>query len=292
MPDAPPVHHRKEPLAELARLAYDFAPFLCEPAHGCQSYHRAWSLVRHYEADGALPLGLAFFRRELGLLAQSLGTSHLRLLISGAADTGVAAMLVQALQPLGIEPELVVVDRCNTTLMQQRIYLTLARVSAEFIHGDAVSADTAPVDAVISHSFIPFVPPERRPALFANWARLLRPEGRVLLSERMASESGMTTAWPDPTERQHRRAELAQKLVAEGLTDEYRKGFLEAAESLWDLTGQRHRTGIADFHQAVADAGLKVHSFDTSHSTKSVSPMTPRAVALVLPRHEIVLGLQ
>ncbi len=289
MSDATHVHHRQEPLALLSRLAYDFAPFLCNPAHGCLNYHRGWSLVRHYEADGALPLGLTFFRRELGRLAEELGKSRLRLLISGAADTGVAAMLVQALMPLGIEPEFVIVDRCNTTLMQQRMYLTLIRVSAEFIQGDAVLVDTAPVDAVISHSFIPYVPPDRRLALLENWARLLQPQGRILLSERMVARSGMAPAWPDPTERQRRHADLAHRLECKGVSEVESRAFLEAADKLWNLTGQRHRMGLADFHQAVAVAGMKVLSLDASHDTTVVSPMGPKAETAKRPRHEIVL---
>lgn len=289
MSDDASAQARPEPLAVLARFAYDFAPLLCDPADGCQNYHRAWSLVRHYEADGALPLGTDFFRRELVALAQSLGQNHLRLMVTAAADTGLVAMLMQALLPFGIEPRFVLVDRCATTLMQQRLFLTIAKVSGEFVQGDAVTADAAPVDAVISHSFIPFVVPHRRPALFANWARVLRPGGRLLLSERLAPESGMLPSWPDPTERLHRRAALAQKLAGAGLSDDDRAGFLQAADGLWDMTSKRHRMGLADFQSTIAEAGLRTRTMNEADDSQSVSPIASRVASATRPRHEIVV---
>jgi SAM-dependent methyltransferase len=277
-----------EPLGILARFAYDFAPHLCDPAHGCTDYHRGWSLLRHHEAQGALPLGLAFFRRELGALAERLGQDRLRILISGAADTGQAAMLVEALRPLGIAPEFVAVDLCATPLMQQRLFLAMAGIPAEFHQADAVTVEVAPVDAVVSHSFIGFVPVPRREALVANWARLMRPGGRLVLSERLAPRSALMPAWPDPGEREARRAALARRLADADLSEGDRQGMLRAADRLWDMTGQRVRMGLPEFRAALDAAGLRLLSLEERAGGDSVSPIAARATAANRPRHEAV----
>lgn len=277
-----------EPLGILARFAYDFAPHLCDPAHGCRDYHRGWSLLRQFEARGALPLGLDFFRRELGALAARLGQDRLRILISGAADTGQAAMLIEALRPAGIVPEFVAVDLCATPLMQQRLFLGMAGLRAEFHQADAVTVDVAPVDAIVSHSFIGFVPVPRRQALIANWARLLRPGGRLLVTERMAPRIGLQPGWPDPEERAARRAALAARLAAEDLAEGDRQGMLAAADRLWDLTGQRHRMGLPEFRAALEAAGLTLLSLAENAEAGSVSPIAARAAAVGRPRHEAV----
>ncbi|HWS75504.1 MAG TPA: hypothetical protein VN324_10230 [Quisquiliibacterium sp.] len=82
-----------EPLDRLARFSWDWAPALCQPGHGCQDYHRSWSLVRLLELGGAMPAGVAFFQRELGALAKA---GRRRVLVSGGADTGLMAVVVSA----------------------------------------------------------------------------------------------------------------------------------------------------------------------------------------------------
>ncbi len=42
-PKADPTH---EPLAALARISFDRAPYLCDPGMGCTTDHRGWSMVR------------------------------------------------------------------------------------------------------------------------------------------------------------------------------------------------------------------------------------------------------
>lgn len=278
----------EEPLGVLARFAYDFAPHLCDPAHGCRDYHRAWSMLRLYESGGALPRGQAFFGRELADLARRLDRRRLRILVSGAADTGQVAMLLGALHRQGITPDFVIVDLCRTSLAQQDLYLRMQGMSATIIQGDAVTVTADPVDAVISHSFIGFVPPETRAALFANWARLLRSGGRLLAVERFAPEPGFQQAWPDPQERAARRARLATRLQADGLSAADVQGYLAAADRLWDMTGKRHRMGSAQFDEMIAAAGLRLLRRTDDTSGESVSPIAARAATAVRPSTEAV----
>jgi SAM-dependent methyltransferase len=278
-----------EPLRELARFAFDFAPHFCDPAHGCTAYHRGWSTVRLYESDGALPAGFAFFRQELLDLAGLRGTGRLRVMLSGAADTGQAALVLKALRPEGIEPEFVIVDRCRTTLEQHRLFFGLMGVTAEYVQADAVSVSVMPVDAILSHSFIGFIPESQRGALFANWNRLLAPGGRVLLSERFWP-AGVEQRRPiDPAERAMRRDRLVARLEAEGAGAREIDEVVSASERLWDLSGKRRKMSDDEFRNSLRDVGLRVLREAADLGQHSVSPIAPNALSERYPRVEAVV---
>ncbi|MBC7604047.1 MAG: hypothetical protein H7255_15480, partial [Ramlibacter sp.] len=144
-----------EPLDRLARFSWDWAPSLCNPAHGCLDYHRSWSLVRLLELGGALPAGLEFFTRELAEIAR--GPSR-RVLVSGGADTGLAAMTIAAFRAEGCDPDLVFVDRCATTARQNALLAAHLGLAMEVQVRDAAEVCCDPVDAVVAHSFLHLLP--------------------------------------------------------------------------------------------------------------------------------------
>lgn len=287
--DAIVVASWHEPLRELARFSYDFAPHFCDPAHGCTAYHRGWSTVRLHESGGALPAGLDFFQRELRELAADRGTCRLRVMLSGAADTGQAALVLRALRPFGIEPEFVIVDRCHTTLEQHRLFFTLRSVTAEYRHVDAVDVAVPAVDAILAHSFIGFIPESQREALFSNWNRLLAPKGRVLVSERFL-QAGMEPRSPIlPEERTARLERLKSVLEVEGASSREIREISEAAERLWDQSGKRRKMPEQLFRNSVAAAGLRVLRYMADHRQQNVSPVAPNALVERHPRVEAVL---
>lgn len=275
---------RTEPLAALAQFALDHADSLCDPQHGCRAYHKAWTMLRLHEAGGALPFGRDFLRRELAASAAAAGPRPLRVLLSGAADTGLPALVQSALADAGVAAELVVVDICRTPLGQIAQYLDGTGQKLTLLHADAVTVETAPVDVIVAHSFLSFVAPERREALVANWARLLLPGGRVLVLERFSPTPGLQIAWPDPNERADRRAVLHAALVAEGMTDPMIALRMEAADGMWDLTGKRFRMSPEQFRAAIEGAGLTLARTDLVHSEHNVSPVQSKVVARERPR--------
>lgn len=278
-----------EPLQELARFSFDFAPHFCDPAHGCTAYHRGWSTVRLVESGGKLPAGFEFFRQELLDLAALRGSGRLRVMLSGAADTGQAAMVLQALRPEGIEPEFVIVDRCRTPLEQHGLFLRLRNVTAEYLQADAVEVTAAPVDAILAHSFIGFIPEPRREALFRNWNRLLASDGRVLLSERLLQPGTDQRSPISPEERTSRRGRLVVVLQAEGSSSREIQAIADAAEGLWDQSGRRVKMATDVFRSSLAAAGLRVLREVADLGLQNVSPVAPIASVEKYPRIEAVL---
>jgi SAM-dependent methyltransferase len=279
----------EEPLRELARFSFDFAPHFCDPAHGCVAYHRGWSMVRLLESGGKLPAGQDFFRRELLDLAAERGTGRLRVMLSGAADTGQAALVLQSLRPHGIEPEFVIVDRCRTTLEQQGLFLRLRGVTAEYHQADAVEVSVAPVDAIIAHSFITFIPETRRQALFANWNRNLAPGGRVLLSERFL-QAGVAPRRPiSPDERKARLSRILASLESEGTTGQERQKVVAAVEGLWDQSGKRPKMPAGLFRENLAAAGLAILREAADYGQENLSPIATKDAPELHPRIEAVL---
>ena len=177
-----------EPLNRLARFSWDWAPLLCNPDHGCCDYHRCWSLVRLFQKKGALPAGMNFFYRELSTLVES---DRRRVLISGAADTGLLALVCTIFKELDATPEIVIVDRCRTTVTQNRIMADYLGLEADIRHEDVRKLDCDQVDAVIAHSFLRFFPEPARQQVVNAWGRVLRPAGKVLMSTSLAQNDNV-----------------------------------------------------------------------------------------------------
>src|SRR5690606_6725054 len=113
------ISTHNEPMQALAQFSYDWAPLLCGRDSACENYHRAWSMVRVLETGGALRAGGACFQRELERIYKNGGR---RILICGAADTGLLAIVVRVMRGVGCEKCIVLVDRCQTALEQNRLY--------------------------------------------------------------------------------------------------------------------------------------------------------------------------
>lgn len=276
-----------EPLAELAAFAFDWAHCLCDPQTGCLGYHRAWSIVRHIETGGALPAGQAFFGKALRGLARD---GRIRVLLSGSADTGLAAMVLQELRPHGIEPQIVLVDRCLTTLEQNRLFARHAGLDLQTVQMDAADLRIAPVDAIIVHSFLGFFAPEARQAVVDMWARNLAPQGRVLISNRLST--GQTAPRPaaDPVDLARRKDEIAANARAHGYPAPRAAAIAEAAEVLWQIRLGNPQLGEAELLQLLARAGLVVERMEKDPSGHTVSPIIMQSDARRRDRAEMVVA--
>jgi hypothetical protein len=277
----------QEPLAELASFAFDWAHCLCDPKSGCQIYHRGWSIVRHIEAKGALPAGAAFFGNALRGLARD---GRVRVLLSGSADTGLAAMVLQGLRPHGIEPELVMVDRCLTTLEQNRLYARHAGFDLQTYQMDAAELQIAPVDAIIVHSFLGFFPPEARQGVVNMWARNLAPNGRVLISNRLSVSQPVARPAPDPLALAQRKAEIFANAQAQGYPAPRAAAIAEAAEALWQVRIGNPQLGEAELIDLLTKAGLAIVQMEKDPSGKTVSPIIMQTDAKRRDRAEIIVA--
>jgi len=206
-----------EPLDRLARFSWDWAPLLCDPDHGCCDYHRCWSSVRLFQKGGALPAGMEFFTQELSSLVEM---GNRRILISGAADTGLMALICTIFKELNATPEIVMVDRCRTTVTQNRVMASYLGLEADIRQADITTFDCDPVNAVIAHSFLGFFPEPARQKVIQTWGRVLSPGGKVLMSTSLAQNENVPYPPYDKNRVVASTPELIEKAKEAGMTGE------------------------------------------------------------------------
>ncbi|WP_194792885.1 class I SAM-dependent methyltransferase [Caenimonas koreensis] len=245
-----------EPLDRLARFSWDWAPALCDTAHGCADYHRSWSLVRLLELGGALPAGQPFFTRELAEVAR--GSSR-RVLVAGGADTGLTAMTIAAFRAQGSEPELVFVDRCRTTARQNELFAGHLRLPIDVQVCDAAAVDCAPVDAIVAHSFLHLLPHAKREEVIAAWSRVLKPGGRVVMSCAVSHAESDWVRAKDLAQVEQRRLGLQQRAGQAGFEPPVAAEIAATAARFWATSpGQAPALTQANLRASFARAGIEV----------------------------------
>ena len=105
-----------EPLTELAVYSFQNAPQLCVEEHACCDYHRIWSLARLANPIGPNLAGWQFLHRQLAILTDTQPSP--RVLISGAADTGLLSLVLAGLKDSHANAQIILVDRCATPVRQ------------------------------------------------------------------------------------------------------------------------------------------------------------------------------
>lgn len=270
-----------EPLEPLARFSRDWAPVLCDPAHGCCGYHRAWSSMRLFDQDGQSPAGWRFFVRELARLPRGPST---RVLISGGADTGLTAIVATALPRH--DATIVFADRCDTTVQQNLLFARHLRRPIEAHLVDARALDCEPVDAVVAHSFLITFDPEDRRRIVANWARLLKPGGVVLMSNRVAPDDSPPPRRDPDAVVAERLPVLLERARSSGILGTGLEDLEATARAFWNLPSH---AGITETHlrEILTDAGLEIVSLAFDHAA-AAGPMTRRHDLISHPRAEIV----
>lgn len=276
----------REPLAELARFSFDWAPMLCNHAVGCRAYHQGWSTVRLLETGGAAPAGEAFLTEALRKQAGSRKT--LRVLLSAAADTGLAGIVLRALRPVGIEPQIVLIDICQTTLQQNRLFAQAADFELETHFADIADHDCAPADAIIVHGFLNHIPLQTRPPIVRSWERLLVPGGVLLMSQRVVlpGTTPVVTVRSEDVAARLERLELKAKAL--GYSDALFAEISKVAVEFWAMRKGKNPSYEADLRQLFADAGIPVEDFRFIAKEPSVSPFPMPDLATQSPRAEIV----
>jgi SAM-dependent methyltransferase len=194
-----------EPLELSAPLARQLASRLCRknPATGdsCEWEHGFWQYLRILGLAAAPKRHADFYREAFEQLVDS--GSRPRILISGAADYGMLALVLAAFRERGIEPEVTVVDMCETPLALNRWFAEREAVEIHTHCSDLLSYNSdVPFDLICTHSFFAQFSPAERPALLANWYTLLRPGGAVVTATgiRAAAASEPTGFTPTQAE--------------------------------------------------------------------------------------------
>jgi hypothetical protein len=165
-----------EPLRLSAPLARRLSVECCR---GCGWLHGFWQSLRILALAADPPRHAQFYDEALGAACAS--KDLLRVLVCGAADYSMLAHVLAACRSRGIEPQITVIDTCETALRLNRWYADRAgcRIAIERCSVLDYAPATA-FDAVCTHSFLGMFTPAERPRVIAAWRCLLAAGGRLV----------------------------------------------------------------------------------------------------------------
>lgn len=209
-PDALPSH-LVEPLADSAPLAWRWAAQHCVAdtrGDSCASYHGLWQYLRLMQLGPALGGHAMEYLRamtELALVWENHRSGAARrLLISGCADYSMLAHVLHAFSCTPSPPAITVLDICPTPLKLNAWYAQKLGQPIETVCSDLLGHRPLDgYDLIVTSSFLGYFSPDARPRLFATYAAMLRPGGRLVFSNRLRPETeSIQTAF---SEQQARR---------------------------------------------------------------------------------------
>jgi len=268
-----------EPLAELARFAWESAPELCKPEHQCLDYHRSWSLVRLLLGNGRLPAGKAFFEKAFARIAGHGGT---RVLVSGGADHGLSSIVLNAYRAVGVEPDIVFADRCATSCEINARFANANGANIQIVVSDICDLDIVPVDAVVAHSFLPFFEGEKRQAVLDAWNRNTRMGGAVLISNVLKCSEADWVTQKNSGALLERSEKLLQSALSAGYPIEVAHEMVESAQRFWRMSPGRP-PGLTENNLR---AGLERAGFDDIAIQYSDVGVNDGPIAMVRERLE------
>ncbi len=161
-----------EDLRQLAAEAYGIARGRCG---SCMNFHVLWPYLRLAKASGG-DVDEPLFR---GALIRLLSGRNQKILIAGAADTGLLAVVARAADS---SPEIIVVDRCDTPLELCRRFAGHWSLPVKTLHVDLAQLNvTTTADVVVAHSLLQFIPADRRLDVLSRLRQSLLPGGRLVI---------------------------------------------------------------------------------------------------------------
>ena len=162
-----------EDLPRLAAEAFELSRHHCG---SCRNFHALWPYLRIARISNAVEAGRPILE---SLLADLFEGGHRKILVAGAADTGVPALIARAGAPYGIT--MVVLDCCNTPLELNRHFFKRLSVPIETMLQDLKELDVAgEFDIVLAHSVLQMITPDCRKDVLLRLGRALRPKGQLL----------------------------------------------------------------------------------------------------------------
>lgn len=242
-------------MAVSAAVARRLAAGLCagggDRGEGCAAYHGFYPLLRLLGLAASPARHAEFYARALARLAPSHGP---RVLVCAAADYAMMAHVVGAYRGAGIEPEIDVVDLCETPLRLCEAYARLVGTRADMYAADVRAWDGQGYDLLCTHSLLVKFSAEERAAVVSRWSSFLRPGGAVVSTVRIDPElSAATTAFAPG-----RDEAFAELVVGEAR----RQGWDGASAEDLATEARAYAAGIAS--HPVASRQELVELFDTA----------------------------
>jgi SAM-dependent methyltransferase len=166
------VFRFKEDLPAMAAQAYALADHLCLD---CRNFHALWPYRRLARMCSAAEFGAPIIERTLRELL-SFGGRHV--LIAGAADSGLLAAVLRA--GADLEPEITVVDRCETPLELCRQFAARWSFPLHTQRLDLVELGLRDFDIIYANEVLQHFSKDERVGMLARMRRALRPGGHLV----------------------------------------------------------------------------------------------------------------
>jgi ubiquinone/menaquinone biosynthesis C-methylase UbiE len=275
----------QEPLKELSLFTFYWAKHFCEPS--CRLYHQNWSITRFIQNGNQLPDHAAYFIEKIQNY-HALG--HKNLLISGAADTGMLAIVHEALMSnkTGLQNfSITLIDRCPTVIEQNRLYAKSIKLPINLICGDILSTPLHDFDMVMAHSFINFFSEEKKQDLFHAWSSLLTEKGVLLIYNKTQDDpKKLMERRLDPTKIQERLTAAKQKIEDHGLPQE----ILNSISDFYNNEKIREQFTRVSLMEMIKTSRLKIIDHQETLTTGSFGPTSTRLDAQPRTTHLLTLS--
>jgi SAM-dependent methyltransferase len=109
-----------------------------------------------------------------------------RVLITGSVDYSMPSHALRAYELEEASQQLTLVDICETPLALTRWYAARHGADVRTERSDILDYHPSqPFDVAMTNSFLGSFAPEFRPRLFESWARVLRPGGKLIFTNRL-----------------------------------------------------------------------------------------------------------
>jgi len=163
-----------EDLRQLAVESFHLAGRLCR---GCCDVHAVWPYIRLSRASTGVETGISGLEQ---LMLELVDGGRRRILIGGARDTGILALVARAGADHGAN--IVVLDVCATPLELCRRYAQRWSLPIETLRCDLADLGRErDFDVVIIHGTLSYIPENKRAKALRQVARSLRHDGRLVM---------------------------------------------------------------------------------------------------------------
>ena len=173
----------------------------------CDWYHGTWQYLRLLNMV-ATPPWYTFYNETLSGILRKKPDANI--LISAAADFGMAATLIDAIETAGTKPTVALYDICNTPLLATQWYAQRKGIKIECVRDNIITSPNMPLhsyDLIVTDEFLTVLKAEYKPSILKRWKELLKPGGQVVTTAMI----GVPTT---PEQREH-YASQARRLLAE-----------------------------------------------------------------------------
>jgi SAM-dependent methyltransferase len=173
-PEIPMQEADIERLGDIAAEAYEVAGRLCG---SCHNLHALWPYIRLSRSSTGLERSGSVLEARL---RSFVGEGLRKILIAGAADTGLLSLVLRAADDFDVD--VTVLDVCGSPLELCRRFAGKWSIPIKTVKQDLADlSERQAFDLVLVHGTLHFIAAGKRSRILVRIHRALRPNGRLLL---------------------------------------------------------------------------------------------------------------